>query len=173
MAIKNNEAKPQIKLASGKTAKPSIAKRDKAVADDRTGLKSMNKNNSYFASFPELNVNPILEVDREGRLEYQNPMCKRAFPDIGTLGLKHPLFSDWPKVLKELQATNPGQPVIRELLVGNTFYEQAYFTINKDRIRIYGRDITKRKKVEQSLRVAEENLRKLTCPPQTRPVIIS
>ena len=94
MVIKKDEAKRQNKQASGKKVKPPKAQPGKAVANDKTGLKVIKKDNAYLASFPELNINPILEVDREGRLEYQNPACKRAFPDIGTLGLKHPLFSD-------------------------------------------------------------------------------
>jgi hypothetical protein len=94
MVIKKDEAKRQNKQASGKKVKPPKAKPGKSVANDKTGLKVIKKDNSYLASFPELNINAILEVDREGRLEYQNPARKCAFPDIGTLGLKHPLFSD-------------------------------------------------------------------------------
>ena len=120
MAKKRDEVKLQKKQASGAKVKSPDAKPVKADADNRTGLKAIKKDNSYLASFPELNTDPIMELDREGNLRYQNPACQRLFPDIGTLGLKHPLFTDWVKVLKELQAMKPGQPVIREISVGNS-----------------------------------------------------
>ena len=123
-------------------------------------IRQLKRITAYLASFPELNTNPILEIDRECNLKYQNPACQRVFPDIGTLGLKHPLFTDWVKVLKDLQAANPGQPVIRDVSVGSAFYEQRVLLINKNHIRIYCRDITNRKNAELELQVAQETLRK-------------
>src|SRR5271157_2448841 len=55
--------------------------------------KAMKENNSFLASFPEMNINPIMELDLEGNLKYLNPACKRIFPDLTTFGLNHPFFS--------------------------------------------------------------------------------
>ena len=148
------------KLVSNKTRKSPTVQQGNVITIDNIRRKTKEENNAYLASFPELNINPVMEVDRQGNLKYQNPACQRVFPDISTLGLKHPLFSNWANVLKELQLANPGQPVVREVSVGNSFYEQVYFAINNNHIRIYGRDITKRTKAEQALQAAHETLRK-------------
>jgi hypothetical protein len=56
--------------------------------------KELEEKTVYLASFPELNPNPILELDQEGNLKYLNSATNRLFPDISTTGVKHPFLAD-------------------------------------------------------------------------------
>ena len=124
---------------------------------DITEHKTMEANNAYLASFPEMNTDPIIEIDREGQLKYFNPACKYNFPDIETLGLNHPILADWAQLAEELCPNGLFKTRIHEMSIGNLIYEQSYFGVNENRIRIYCRDITERKNAERALQTSEDN----------------
>ena len=142
-------------------ASPQIRRAGKSVSVDHPVTKQNEKTDAYLASFPELNVNPILELDRKGKILYQNPACKRLFPDLIELGPKHPFLTDWSKTVKKLLAGNLLRPFILETKVGDLYFEQACFAVAENRIRIYARNITRRKIAEQALQRSEQNFRNL------------
>jgi PAS domain S-box-containing protein len=49
-----------------------------SVQEDITARKQAEKEIRRLASFPELNPNPVLEVDEEGRVIYANPVAQKA-----------------------------------------------------------------------------------------------
>jgi hypothetical protein len=51
------------------------------------------------SSFPELNPNPVVEVDLTGHVYYQNPAAQKLFPDLRQAGSGHP----WLQGLKTLR----------------------------------------------------------------------
>jgi PAS domain S-box-containing protein len=114
--------------------------------------KLMEEKNTYLASFPEMNPSTILELDQEGNLRYLNPATKGIFPDLTTLGVKHPFLADWTQIIRELRTDNWVKPVTHEVAVGSSFYEQVICAVNENQIRIYGEDITERKQTEETLR---------------------
>jgi len=118
---------------------------------DITERKQLEEKANYLATFPELNPNPVLELDREGKVKYQNQAMKREFPDLVAAGLNHPFLSGWVQVIQELQAANGSETVVRDIKVGNEYYEQAISPLSKNQIRIYARKITKRKQAEEIL----------------------
>jgi PAS domain S-box-containing protein len=126
---------------------------------DITERKRLEEKANYLASFPELNPNPVMELDQDGNLKYQNPAAKNAFPDLGTLGVNHPFLTDWLQVAKELEKAGWSETIVREIKIENEWYEQAISPITKNQIRIYGRKITKRKQTEAALTQSEENYR--------------
>ena len=104
---------------------------------------------SRLASFPELNPNPILEVELGGRLTYHNPAARTQFPDLDALGAKHPLLADVPAVVDQIQKSHR-MSFQRELKVGARVYEQQFYYVQGDRVvRTYVQDVTERKQVEQ------------------------
>jgi PAS domain S-box-containing protein len=106
---------------------------------DITERRQLEKKANYLASFPELNPNPILELDQEGNLKYQNPAMKSIFPDFTTVGVNNPFLADWVQVVKELQNTNWSKEINRETKVGNEYYEQVISPVSKNQIRIYAK----------------------------------
>ena len=126
---------------------------------DITERKKLEEKSNYLATFPELNPNPILELDQEGNVKYQNPVSKSIFPDIVNTGVNHPFLADWEQVISELQDAHWFGTIIHEIKIGNEYYEQTISAITKTQIRIYARVITERKQVEEALRQSEEKYR--------------
>jgi PAS domain S-box-containing protein len=125
---------------------------------DITERKLEGLRTSWLASFPERNLNPIVEVDTDGHVHYSNPAADRAFPDLKREELRHPYLA--------ALETNPAgmrrdvlSSTLRDVRVGDRWYEQAYhYLADLQRMRIYGRDITERKRAEETLRVSLERL---------------
>ena len=120
---------------------------------DITEQKRLEEKLMYIASFPEMNPNPIFEVDDAGAIKYSNPAANRLFPDLGILGRDHPILQgNMPDVYKK-----DGKGVhIREVRINDTYYHQSinYIPENKT-IRFYSTDITERKQVEEALKDAK------------------
>ena len=104
-----------------------------------------------LASFPELDPNPIVELDFAGNVHYLNGAAKKLFPDLQDMGVRHPWVEDWGSVV----AIFTGEWKIsyaRDIQIGNLWYEQAMHRVpGTGRIRIYGLDITERKRAEEAL----------------------
>ncbi len=114
----------------------------------------------YLASFPELNPNPIVEVDMVGTIHYLNPAAKELFPDLLTTGMGHPLLAGLESLATALKEKTKDASLGREVKVGDFWYDQALSLVpDMDRIRVYSRDITKRKGMEVALRESEQMLR--------------
>ncbi len=127
-----------------------------AVAQDITARKHAEERLAYLASFPEYNPNPIAEVTiATNTLEYANPMAQHLYPDLIARGTAHP----WLAGIELAVATLRGQQQSHcrhEMLVGDRWFDQ-YFSLafGGQRIRMYGRDITERKRTEEALRRSE------------------
>jgi PAS domain S-box-containing protein len=116
---------------------------------------------AQLASFPELNPNPVMELDFAGTIHYLNQATKKLFPDLQKLSVQHPWFKDWDSVV----ATFIGEGKvshIREIHIGNFWYEQSIHCLAESRrVRIYGFDITERKQTEEKITESERKYRKL------------
>ncbi|MGA2463408.1 MAG: MASE3 domain-containing protein [Thermodesulfobacteriota bacterium] len=123
---------------------------------DITDRKKMEKMLAQLASFPELNPNPIVEVDLFGSIHYLNSAAKELFPNLQTIEVQHPWLGDW----DSLRAIIPKEgkvSYVREIKIGDLWYEQAISYVREgERIRIYGLDITERKQAEEALQNALE-----------------
>ena len=106
-----------------------------------------------------LNPQPITEVDVDGHVSFANPAAKRLFPDLEPGGLGHPWLPD-----KELLAAccRPGAAAReREAWSATTGTCSSCISCRRfRRLRIYGRNVTKRK-------LAEEGASPERSPPDT------
>ena len=111
-----------------------------------------------LASFPILNPNPIVEVDAAGQIDFCNPTAERVLPDLYRRGLGHPWLADWESMMRTLREGG-SKAMVREVCVGERWFQQTlHFVEDAQRVRIYGVEITKRKKMEEVLQKAHDEL---------------
>jgi PAS domain S-box-containing protein len=162
-----------------KDAQKLNAKLDQMVAERTTELRALNRELSFkaaeleqklaefrqtqkkldhLASFPEINPNPVVEVNADGSIEYLNPAAKKSFPDLQDMGRRHEWLVDLEPIgilLKDQKKTY----YVREVKVNGNWYHQSFhLTPGVDHIRIYGLDITERKRMEEELRKSHDEL---------------
>jgi PAS domain S-box-containing protein len=130
---------------------------DKVTLKEIAHLKKANETLLHLASFPELNPNPVTEVDLAGNVHYLNPAVKQLFPDLQTAGLQH-LWLAGLESLSEMLEHQKKRTYAREVKIGDIWYEQTvYYVLEGKRLRIYGLDITERKRAEEALRQSEQH----------------
>ncbi|MEO6569626.1 MAG: PAS domain S-box protein, partial [Opitutaceae bacterium] len=106
----------------------------------------------WLASFPEQNPNPIAEFERgNGALAYANPVAARQFPELSGSGLAHPFLAG----VRELArgwSDDRSETVRCDAAFGGAHFALtvSYFA-DTQRVRVYGTDITGRKRVEEQL----------------------
>ncbi len=115
---------------------------------DITERKRMEGELLRLASFPQLDPNPVVEVDLAGHVHYSNPASEELFPDLKEAGFNHPWLMDLEKIDETLK-TESRRTYVRELRVGDHWYQQTVHSVMEgSQIRIYGFDITGRKQAE-------------------------
>ncbi len=125
---------------------------------DITERKQIEDELSWLASFPKLNTNPIIEVDLEGNVFFLNPAAQKLFPDLQDSGRGHPWLTDWEQVA-QIVLENKTNAYVRDIFVGESWFQQSmHFVLDTQHIRIYGLDITARKRAEEALQKANEKL---------------
>ncbi len=128
------------------------------VFHDITERKRAEEHLAYLASFPENNPRPIVEVDIYGHIHYINPAASRLFPDLADKRLTHSWLVDWNIVVDYFTQDRFGI-LMRDVAVNERFYEQSMNYVSpQGLIRIYGLDITERKRAEKALRQARDEL---------------
>src|SRR4030042_2457977 len=121
-------------------------------------FRQTQKKLSYLASFPEINPNPIVEVNADGSIEYLNPAAKKLFPDLQDVGYQHEWLVDLESIgtlLKDQKKTYSARGV---KVNGNWYHQSFHLTPGVDHLRIYGLDITERKQMEEQLRNSRNEL---------------
>ena len=108
-----------------------------------------------LSSFPLLSPNPILEIAASGEITYSNPASQSTFPDLVSMGSKHPLLNGLADLFAALREGKQKE-IVRQTMVGVLVFEQRIsFIADSDRVRIYALDITERLRTENALRESE------------------
>jgi PAS domain S-box-containing protein len=120
---------------------------------DITDRKQAEEIKRHLASFPELNPNPVMEVDASGELTYCNPGAYKILEDLGMTredwGVLLP--NDLTAVLKDWDKNTPlvfaREVAVKDRVLGETIQVVPEFRV----ARIYARDITARKLAENRI----------------------
>jgi len=109
--------------------------------------KAAEEKVAWLATFPELSPHPIIELDGDGAITYQNPEAARRFPDLARLGTAHPL-------LEGLAPHSGGRATVttREVQCGESWFHETLSPFpERSVLRVYAMDITERRAAEQQL----------------------
>jgi PAS domain S-box-containing protein len=110
-----------------------------------------------LASFPLKNPSPIIEVDLSGTILYLNPVSQQLFPDLEKKEFHHSYLKGIKKLIPEIRKK---KTLVQEVQVDDKYFLQTISFIPENRrVRIYGTDITLRKKAEEVLQESEEKYR--------------
>jgi PAS domain S-box-containing protein len=131
------------------------------ILRDVTERKRGDKHIRHLASFPEMNPNPVLEMDFSGDVVYCNPAAQRILKELG-MGLSD-VSAFLPECLLEV-LSNPAKQwgevgYNGEVAIKDRVFEGTVSLFPVARIaRMYMRDITSRKRAESELKAAKEKL---------------
>jgi diguanylate cyclase (GGDEF)-like protein len=147
--IFSNDTKAVYQVASN-FAEMSSPSDDATAAFSEYEIASYNEEvMSRLASIPELNPNPIIEINLDGEITYLNPASVQKFPNIYALGAQHPIFHGLLSRVADLQQGNQ-EFFVREVEINQQVLEEfVHFIQCSDLIRIYVADITQRKQAEE------------------------
>jgi diguanylate cyclase (GGDEF)-like protein len=103
---------------------------------------------NQFISSPELNPQPIIELNLMGKILYLNPAALSQFPDLEEIQINHPLLQELLNQIIPL--VNPiCKFFMREVMInGNIFEEIIHFMPSNEVIRVHICDVTKQRKAE-------------------------
>jgi PAS domain S-box-containing protein len=121
---------------------------------DITERKQMEEEIRSLARFPEENPNPVLRLSQKGVILHANPSSEALLRDWECrVGDEAPQF--WRSTANETYASQSNRTVDVEL--GEKVY--SFFVVpvkESGYVNLYGRDITERKRSEETLRASEE-----------------
>jgi PAS domain S-box-containing protein len=119
---------------------------------DITERRQAEQEIRHLSSFPQLNPNPVMEIDAHGTILFCNPGLIKSLEQLH-LEPDARLFlpDDMPAIIHELRQRQAAM-VRREVVIGDAvFAENIYLTPGFGTIRIFAIDITERKRMEEAL----------------------
>ncbi|OGS20522.1 MAG: hypothetical protein A2252_09695 [Elusimicrobia bacterium RIFOXYA2_FULL_39_19] len=127
-----------------------------SLGHDITEYRVLELEMKHLASFPQLNPNPVIEVDRAGKVLFTNDAVENI---LRQMGLKDPkLFI--PGNFKDLENELKNHSVTGEVQIKDQVFSSImYYTPEFDTFRIYAINITQDKKNREALKEAEEKYR--------------
>jgi len=132
------------------------------IIRDITERKQAEHQIEHLASFPRLNPNPVLEVDRSGTITFMN---EAAVSILRQAGIDDARVFFPPGLVHHVQTLSPGggnEVLSSEVeLAGRIFAENIYLSPALSVARIYAIDITDQKRAEDELRQHRNMLEEL------------
>lgn len=117
----------------------------------------MEEKTAHLASFPQMNPNPVLEVDSSGRITFFNPAAAKTLETLGMDGADMAAFlpPDMGSIIEDPGRVNEAT-LYREISIMDRIFGETILLIPKFSVaRIYAYDITVRVRAEEALRSSE------------------
>jgi PAS domain S-box-containing protein len=147
-------------LASDEASRADLAVALRKLEKEIIEREQADRHIARLATFPQLNPNPVLEIDFSGRITFYNAASLKSLAQMGSAaGIEAFLPRDIAAILKEAKKTGKNR-FNREVKIANSFFEEHIsITAGLDAARIYAWDITESKRAGEEL---NQNLRKMT-----------
>ena len=133
-----------------------------AIVRDISERKQRGEEIRRLASFPQLDPNPILEVDNAGKITYYNLAARETLKRLGVEKMEAFLPEDLPEILRAARKGGVTQFYREKGIAGALFGEFIHFVPQYNLMRLHPADITVRRQAENALRESEQQLRVLT-----------
>jgi diguanylate cyclase (GGDEF)-like protein/PAS domain S-box-containing protein len=131
------------------------------IVREMTERRRIEQERARFMLFVEKNPNPMVEAAADGRVLYANEAALGLFPLMPQQGAACPFLAELPSLAARAAETG-ADGYCRELAVGAKWYlAQMYRVPKTGTVRVYGFDVTDRKRAERSLVESEEKYRLL------------
>ena len=128
---------------------------------DKKHSEGLHTKETWLASFPEMNPNPILEISLDGRIQYANPAVLKIFPSLTQQQSAHPFLANWAEIVERFK-NQPDLVISREIGVGPDHFQQyIHFVKEYQRLRVYGMNISGQKQMEAEIKESERKYREL------------
>jgi PAS domain S-box-containing protein len=115
---------------------------------DITMQVQFEKEIRHLASFPLHNPEIVIEIKKDGSLNYANPSFFEAMRRLGLTDHK-PFVAT---AIREMIDTNsPWKLSVDVVIAGRTFNEKIYYLVEKELVRIYAYDLTERLAAEKQI----------------------
>ncbi len=135
----------------------------KEPAKEEAEPRETKDRTAYLASFPQLNPNPVIEVDLFGVISFCNPATERILSELGMdkENVAALLPQDMDRILGSWDRLDETIICRQVTLKSRTFAEWIYLSAQFNSARIYAYEITELKLTEEALAGSEEKYRLL------------
>jgi signal transduction histidine kinase/CHASE3 domain sensor protein len=125
---------------------------EERVQERTAELERTHERATYLASFPEKNPNPIVEIETISEIvHYVNPAASRLLPGIADEGWRHPFLAGV-RAAMDARASGSRETVHDMVDVGGHAFALTIDALPElNRLRVYGTDITDRKRAEDEI----------------------
>ena len=121
------------------------------IFSDITEDKRNALHQEWLASFPENNPHPVIEIDLDGQIIYQNESAKKFCLDSREQDCLNSLLQDISPFLSELKS-GVGQDKNRDIQTGNSWFRQTlHYLPEIHHLRLYSIEITDQVEAKQAL----------------------
>ena len=132
-----------------------------SVARDITERQRASEEIARLASFPQLNPNPVLEVDSVGNITFTNPAALETARKLGLQDANPFLPADLKEILQATAEKGERQFFREVKLKGMVFAAHIHFAPQFQVTRLFLFDITDRKRAEAEVKLNEARLASL------------